>query len=287
MTIGAENGGGHDGGTVRRKILYVGAHPDEFINEVGVACLLSNRYDNVVVDLTHGERGCPGWGMAKTKEVRTCEENAACAALGFGLHMLDGIDGELWKRTDETAAQLAELFKKHDPVAVFLQYPVDRHLDHMAAFTIGRHALRDSGIKPQVFLMNYRSQTSGFQPDYIVDISAHIEAKKAYCRTHVCQYGDDMAQQYADESAAIGAPFGMKYAEEYMVFDVTGNVSEWNKPSKTILDEIGLRLPPCIRQAELSMKKSFSDRIIGVKGKAPAIRQLSKAGRKGAGNEMP
>lgn len=235
-----------DGAVARERVMYVGAHPDEFINEVGVACLLSNRYDNVVVTLTHGERGRPEWGMEKTKEVRTREEGAACAALGFGLHMLDGIDGELWKRTGETTAQLAELFRAYRPVAVFLQYPVDRHLDHVAAFTIGRLALRDAGINPQVFLMNYRSQTSGMQPDYIVDISAHIEAKRAYCRTHACQNGEGMAKLYADESVVIGAPFGMKYAEEYTLFNPPGTAAEWNAPRKTILDEIGVRLAPGI-----------------------------------------
>ena len=227
-------------------VMYVGAHPDEFINEVGVACLLSNRYDNVVVTLTHGERGRCDWNMEKTKEVRTREEGAACAALGFGLHMLDGIDGELWKRTGETTVQLTELFRRYRPVAVFLQYPVDRHLDHMAAFTIGRLALRDAAIKPQVFLMNYRSQTSGMQPDYIVDISPHIEAKRNYCRAHACQNGEDMAKQYAEESATIGAPFGMKYAEEYMVFDPPGKAAEWNRPRKTILEGIGVRLAPAL-----------------------------------------
>lgn len=228
-------------------IMYVGAHPDEFINEVGVACLLSNRYDNVVVTLTHGERGRRDWSMEKTKEVRTREESAACAALGFGLHMLDGVDYELCNRAGEIAAQLAELFRRYRPVAVFLQYPVDRHVDHMAAFTIGRLALQDAAIKPQVFLMNYRSQTSGMQPDYIVDISAHIEAKRNYCRAHVCQNGEGMAKQYVDESAVIGAPFGMKYAEEYTVFDPPGNATEWNRPRKTILDGIGVRLAPGIR----------------------------------------
>ena len=33
----------------------------------------------------------PGGLTDKTKEVRTCEEGAACATLDFGLHMLDGI----------------------------------------------------------------------------------------------------------------------------------------------------------------------------------------------------
>lgn len=229
--------------SARDCIMYVGAHPDEFINEVGVACLLSNKYDNVVVTLTHGERGKPSWGMEKTKAVRTREEGAACAALGFGLHMLDGIDGELWKRTAETADQLAELFRKYQPVAVFLQYPVDAHLDHMAAFTIGRLAIRSAGIGPQVFLMNYRSQTSGMQPDYIVDISQHIEAKRNYCRAHVCQNGEGMAKRYADiESSLIGAPFGMKYAEEYTVFAPPGKPTDWNVPRKTILDGLGVRL---------------------------------------------
>lgn len=232
--------------SARDCVMYVGAHPDEFINEVGVACLLSNKYDNVVVTLTHGERGRPDWGMEKTKSVRTREEGAACAALGFGLHMLDGIDGELWKWTDRTTAQLAELFRKYRPVAVFLQYPVDSHLDHVAAFMIGRLALRDAAIQPQVFLMNYRSQTSGMQPDYIVDISAHIEAKRNYSRAHACQNGEGMAKLFADESAVIGAPFGMKYAEEYTVYDPPGNAAEWNKPRKTILDGIGVRLAPGI-----------------------------------------
>ena len=233
--------------SARECVMYVGAHPDEFINEVGVACLLSNRYDNVVVTLTHGERGRRDWSMERTKEVRTREEGAACAALGFALHMLDGIDGELWKRTGETAAQLTELFRRYRPVAVFLQYPVDRHLDHMAAFTIGRLALRDAGITPQVFLMNYRSQTSGMQPDYIVDISPHIEAKRNYCRAHVCQNGEGMAKRYADiESSLIGAPFGMKYAEEYAVFAPAGKPTEWNVPRKTILDGLGVRLTPGI-----------------------------------------
>lgn len=88
-----------------------------------------------------------------------------------------------------------------------------RKVKLMAAFSIGRLALRDAGVKPQVFLMNYRSQTSGMQPDYIV---------------------------------AIGAPFGMDYAEEYAVYDPPGKAADWNRPGKTILDGIGVRLAPGI-----------------------------------------
>ena len=121
-----------------------------------------------------------------------------------------------------------------------------RKVKLMAAFSIGRLALRDAGVKPQVFLMNYRSQTSGMQPDYIVDISRHIEAKRNYCRAHACQNGEGMAKLYADESVAIGAPFGMDYAEEYAVYDPPGKAADWNRPGKTILDGIGVRLAPGI-----------------------------------------
>ena len=58
--------------SARDCIMYVGAHPDEFVNEVGVACLLSNRYDNVVVTLTHGERGRPDWGIESARDCPLC-----------------------------------------------------------------------------------------------------------------------------------------------------------------------------------------------------------------------
>ena len=39
----------------------------------------------------------------------------------------------------------------------------------------------------------------------------------------------------------VGAPFGMKYAEGYTVYDPPGNATEWNKPRQTILDGIGVQ----------------------------------------------
>ena len=38
----------------------------------------------------------------------------------------------------------------------------------------------------------------------------------------------------------------MKYAEEYAIFDPPGDATEWNKPRKTILDDVGVRLTPGI-----------------------------------------
>ncbi len=172
------------------KVVFVGAHPDDFAGEIGLALLMRGRFDVHVVDLTHGERGCgeekfrSGW----TKMTRSREEERVCAAVGATLHWLGEVDGEAYA-CRETCAAFAALLKDIRPRAIITHWPLDQHLDHVMAYAATMKAVALAGIKPEIYYHEQDHQTRGFQPAYWVDISSVEDEKERIIGFYECQCG--------------------------------------------------------------------------------------------------
>ena len=79
----------------RKKILVIGAHPDDPETSVGgTMCLLADAGHEVVsVYFTRGEAGIPGKSHAEAAAIRSKEAEAACAVMGVRPLFMEQIDG--------------------------------------------------------------------------------------------------------------------------------------------------------------------------------------------------
>lgn len=172
------------------RVVFVGAHPDDFAGEIGLALLMRGKFEAHVIDLTHGERGCgeekfrSGW----TKATRTREEERVCAAVGATLHWLDEVDGEAYA-TRATCEKFATLLNELRPRAIITHWPMDQHLDHVMAYAATMKAVALAGIAPEIYYHEQDRQTRGFQPAFWVDISSVEEEKERIIGLYECQGG--------------------------------------------------------------------------------------------------
>ncbi|MBR1538166.1 MAG: PIG-L family deacetylase, partial [Bacteroidales bacterium] len=79
----------------RKKILVVGAHPDDpETGAGGTICLLTDAGHEVVcVYLTRGEAGIPGKSHEEAAAIRVVECTNACAVTGSSHIFMDQVDG--------------------------------------------------------------------------------------------------------------------------------------------------------------------------------------------------
>lgn len=218
------------------RVVIVSAHPDDLGGQMGLALLLGEKCELHVVDYTHGERGCgeekfrSGW----TKKTRTAEEESVCAALGAKLWWLDEIDGEAMAGR-ETCERLADIFKRLQPRALILHWPVDSHNDHVMSAAAALRAKQLAGISPEIYFHEQGQQSRGFVPVYFVPVTSVADRKAELIRKYACQHGDRMAERKAAlDTVRAGQCFGYsdEKTEAYSVMQ--GTV----KAGKALLDEV-------------------------------------------------
>ena len=221
----------------RDDVVIVSAHPDDLAGQMGLAILLSQRFNLHVVDFTHGERGCgqekflSGW----TKATRTKEEERVCAALGAQLHWLDEVDGEAMAGR-ETCEKLAAILKRIRPRAVVLHWPLDIHNDHVMSAAAALRAIQLAGLEPEIYFHEQDQQSRGFTPCYWVPLDAGVvEWKDELIRIYACQNGDRMADRKARQALTRGAQcFGYSGVSAEPVAVMPGTVTA----GKALIEEL-------------------------------------------------
>jgi LmbE family N-acetylglucosaminyl deacetylase len=224
-----------------RRALAFGAHPDDVELQAGGA-LAGWARAGARVELavfTAGEKGShdPAARPAEVASTRRAEAEAAAAALGAAaVHFLGAVDGEL-EVTMALRLAAARLVRQvrpdvvcgHDPWRRFLLHP-----DHRAAgfLTVdGVVAARDPLHAPELAaegLPAHRPHTlllfGTDAPDEVVDVAASMDAKLAAVAAHASQVGDraDLDRRVRTWNAAIGAEFGLAYAEAFHALDTRG-----------------------------------------------------------------
>jgi len=172
-------------------VLAIGAHPDDV--ELGCGATLAKLARQGrrvgILHLTRGEAGTRG-----TAEERLAEAERAAAALGAAeLAFLDCGDGSLRTGPDEEDA-LIEVLRTWRPDLLLTPTPHDRHPDHGRAHRLAEAAAFYAGLAgraPQCGPAPHRPavvfsymQHDGFQPSFVVDVSADwqtkVEALRAY-----------------------------------------------------------------------------------------------------------
>ncbi len=185
---------------MKTDILAFGAHPDDVELGCGgtVAKLISEGKTCVIIDLTRGELGTRG-----TDQIRHDEAIESAGILGVSarenLEMKDGF----LVNSEEYQLRIVKMIRKYRPEIVFANAVDDRHPDHAkaaklvsdACFLAGLRKVEtdDEGKVQEVWrpkqIFHY-IQWKDLKPEFVIDISEHLEKKLEACRAFKTQFYD-------------------------------------------------------------------------------------------------
>ncbi|MGE0392371.1 MAG: bacillithiol biosynthesis deacetylase BshB1 [Vicinamibacterales bacterium] len=164
-------------------LLVFGPHPDDIEIGMGatVACHVAAGARVGLCDLTAGEMGSNG-----SVEERLAEAEAARGVLGAAwrtnLRWPDRAIGGNVEHIRDAAA----LIRRVRPATVAVPWRADRHPDHVAASDVLTEAAFNAGLrrydaggpawKPQSVCYYFINDSTA--PSFVVDVSAHYEAKR-------------------------------------------------------------------------------------------------------------
>ncbi len=211
-------------------LLAFGAHPDDAELSCGGWLARAATSERVgIVDLTSGELASNG-----TPAVRAEEARAAARALGVELRECLGLpDGGLRGDDAEQVDAVVGALRRLRPELVVGPWLRARHPDHSAAGRLVERACFVAGLvkhRPDLGapwrplrLVRY-PQRHELRPDFVVDVTAVYEQKRAAIACHASQLGgtptmvNDPVGLGAFEArdrywgASIGVAFGEPYA---------------------------------------------------------------------------
>ncbi len=226
-------------------ILAFGVHPDDV--ELGcsgtILASIAQRKKVGIVDLTKGELGTRG-----TAETR--KEEAANAAkvlkvqVRINLEMADGF----FQNDEKNQRKVIEIIREYQPEIILCNAPEDRHPDHGRSASMVEQAAFLSGLRKIKTHIKGRSQDEWrpkqvfhylqdrfLQPDFVFDISAHIEEKFESILCYTTQFynpeasepetyisNPDFMESIRARARMLGKRIGVKYAEGYVTKKTVG-----------------------------------------------------------------
>lgn len=229
---------------IKTDILAFGVHPDDV--ELGCSGTLiaavAEGKKVAIVDLTQGELGTRG-----TIEIRKTEAAAAAAIIGVhareNLQMRDGF----FQIDEENIRKVIVAIRKYRPEIILCNALEDRHPDHgrssklveEAAFLSGLRKIETDldGMAQEAWRPKYvfhYIQDRYLKPDFVVDISVHMEQKIRSVQAYSTQFFTVQATNTADSepqtyistpdfldtvkgrALLLGKRIGVKYAEGYI-----------------------------------------------------------------------
>tara|TARA_R110002167_G_scaffold122676_6_gene301273 strand:+ start:1525 stop:2241 length:717 start_codon:yes stop_codon:yes gene_type:complete len=229
-------------------ILAFGAHPDD------VECAISGTLLKhiamgkkvAIVDLTAGELGSYG-----TPEIRLFESNQASQILGISYREQLGLkDGSIFN--NETNRLLViKAIRKFQPDIVLANALKDNHPNHADAAKLVADAAFLSGLKKIKTVENGKLQEKWrpkmvyhyiqdqfIEPDFVVDITEHMDNKMESIRAYASQFIDPktdspnsiigLLDQIISMNSIYGRPINSKYAEGFNVSRYLGVESFYN-----------------------------------------------------------
>ncbi len=190
LSLSGKNKGKAEAPKDKKKILVIGAHPDDPETAAGgTMCLLSDAGHEVVsVYLTRGEAGIPGVSHDDAAAIREKEAKAACTVTGSRPLFMDQIDGSTEVNLDRYR-EMRELLEKEKPDVVITHWPIDGHRDHAICGILVLDAWRrlNRCFELYYFEVMTGTQTQMFHPTDWVDITATRERKYKACFCHESQ----------------------------------------------------------------------------------------------------
>jgi bacillithiol biosynthesis deacetylase BshB1 len=181
-------------------VLAIAAHPDD-VEMTCAGTLVRLRATGKtfgIVDLTRGEMGTRG-----TDAIRRQEAERAAEILGASFReTLDFGDGGLAGSREQELA-LMDVIRRERPRLVLTSFPEDRHPDHARAGKLATDAAFYAGLRkietghpahrPQQTI--YFSTGYLHEPDFVVDVTATMETRRAAIRAFTSQFHREESEE--------------------------------------------------------------------------------------------
>ena len=226
-------------------ILAFGAHPDDV--ELGCAGTLLGAIAEGkkvgVIDLTKGELGTRGSISQRLSEAQLASEVIGLT-IRENLEMADGF----FINNKEHQLIIIETIRRFQPSIIFCNAPEDRHPDHGRAASLVAEAAFLSGLKKIQTIHNgvaqeawrptqvfHYIQSRNLTPNFVVDISKHIEKKMEAILAYSSQFYDPKSNEpdtfissaaflefVKGRAKELGQQIGVQYAEGFITQKILG-----------------------------------------------------------------
>lgn len=187
-------------------ILAFGAHPDDVELGCGgsIAKAVSQGKSVGIIDLTRGELGTRG-----SAEIRDQEAAAAAKVLGLSFRKNLAFRDGFFVNDEAHQMAIIQLIRIHQPKIVLCNAIEDRHIDHSKGSKLVSDACFLSGLKKIVTKdesgniqepwrpahVYHYIQWKEIKPDFVVDISNHIDTKMEAIHAYASQFYDANSQE--------------------------------------------------------------------------------------------
>lgn len=190
---------------MKTDILAFGAHPDDVELGCGgtIAKLISEGKTCVIVDLTKGELGTRG-----TDQTRKEEATEAAKILGVVARENLGLKDGFLVNSEEYQMEVVKMVRKYRPEIVLANAIDDRHPDHAKAAKLISDACFLAGLRKIETVLNgevqevwrpkqifHYIQWKHIQPEFVIDISEHLEKKLEACMAFKTQFYDPTSKE--------------------------------------------------------------------------------------------
>lgn len=207
----------------RKKVLVIGAHPDDPESCAGgtILKMLDAGFDVKVIYFTRGERGISGVTLEESSGVRMEECARACEKLGVRYSFMTQIDGAS-EITPDRYVEMQEIIEAEHPDVVLTHWPIDSHRDHVNCSVLVLDSWRRIGKFFDIFYFEAMTglQSKTFLPTDLVDISEWHDRKVEALYCHKSQDCEDWYPAYHLKMEEFyGLRLAVKYAEAFIRFD--------------------------------------------------------------------
>lgn len=190
---------------MKTDILAFGAHPDDVELGCGgtIAKLISEGKTCVIVDLTKGELGTRG-----TDQTRKEEATEAAKILGVVARENLGLKDGFLVNSEEYQLEIVKMVRKYRPEIVLANAIDDRHPDHAKAAKLVSDACFLAGLRKIETVLNgeiqevwrpkqifHYIQWKHIQPEFVIDISEHLDKKLEACMAFKTQFYDPTSKE--------------------------------------------------------------------------------------------
>lgn len=190
---------------MKTDILAFGAHPDDVELGCGgtIAKLISEGKTCIIVDLTKGELGTRG-----TDQTRKEEATEAAKILGVAARENLGLKDGFLVNSEEYQMEIVKMIRKYRPEIILANAIDDRHPDHAKAAKLVSDACFLAGLRKIETVLNdqvqevwrpkqvfHYIQWKHIQPEFVIDISEHLDKKLEACMAFKTQFYDPTSKE--------------------------------------------------------------------------------------------
>ncbi len=211
---------GKNNGKTKKKLMVIGAHPDDPESCCGGTMLVMENagYEVVSLYMTKGEAGIPGKSHDESAAIRSKEAINACKILGAKALFLTQIDGSS-EINKERYTEMQRAIDAEKPDIVITHWPVDSHADHRVCSSLVYDAWRRLGYTFELYYCEAMTglQSQSFHPTDYVDISEFADKKREACYCHISQDPDSWVDDWHGGMAKFrGREIGVAQAEAFI-----------------------------------------------------------------------